>query len=116
KANNSNMGLYRDSTTVFITAGTADLVGTYFSVNPTSATPGATVNVPYSVMDQGSSPASGFYAAIVLSQDGNINSAVDRVLSYEWISGVSGYSSVSKYATVTLPSASDSFWIGSRTY
>jgi hypothetical protein len=114
--NNSNVGTYRDSTNIFVTAGAADLVGTSFSINSSSVTPGATVNVNSSVANQGGSPASGFYAEIVLSQDGNINPAVDRVLGYQWVSGVSSYSSIGVSTNVTLPSASDSFWTGNHTY
>src|SRR5438132_469763 len=71
----------------------ADLVGTSFSVYQTSATPGSTVGVGISIANQGGSAANGFYGAIVLSQDGYINTATDRVLAYQWFNGLGAYSS-----------------------
>src|SRR5207237_540710 len=82
KANNSNTGLYRDSGSLYVSVGMADLVGTSFSVNPGSVTPGSAVNVGFGIANQGASSAGGFYAAVVLSQDSYISTASDRVLSY----------------------------------
>ncbi|MFZ5470393.1 MAG: CARDB domain-containing protein, partial [Myxococcota bacterium] len=82
-------------------AGAPDLVATTVS-GPVQASPGETISVSDTVVNQGGGGASGFFVGLYLSPDPVITTA-DTALTQRWVNSLAAGASSSATTSVTIP-------------
>lgn len=114
--NNASVGASIDYEQVtIINTQSANLVGSAFDVTTGPLKAGSSFTINYDIRNLGGGSASSFDVSFYISSN-NFISSLDVLLGTTTISGLSGNTTSSYTSTLTLPSVSDSFWSGSRTY